>query len=342
MKQESKTPADVKVESISSRQASLDVVKFFAAFMVVVIHTGFSGKLGLGAVSFSRIAVPLFFMITGYYYPVMTKNGIWRHVKKIIFWTLAATLFYFLWNVIQSFTGECTGGLADKFTFKSIACWVLLNETPVSGHLWYFYALLYIFVILYITEKWHRQTWLYRLLPLLLIFNYYQSYGSLLYYRNFLFTGLPYVLLGCLFRMHGKKLLSRFPSNRNLLLGFFALCACLALELYVYGLIGVSVYRDHYLFTLPMVVCVFAWTLRNPRFGEGTYMAFVGKSYSAFIYMLHPFIIFCFSWVSSRYLDNLFLGGWSLNLRPFIVFGLTLMAVIVLKMLCMVLFAKRL
>ena len=69
--------------TFSSRQESFDFLKFFLAFLVVVIHTGFAGYAGLGIKAFARIAVPMFFMITGYYLPVMSDEKFRKYLIKI-------------------------------------------------------------------------------------------------------------------------------------------------------------------------------------------------------------------------------------------------------------------
>ena len=61
------------------RQSSFDVLKCIAAFLVVIIHYG-----PYCMSSISRIMVPLFFMITGYYFITFSEiSKFWKHFKKI-------------------------------------------------------------------------------------------------------------------------------------------------------------------------------------------------------------------------------------------------------------------
>lgn len=134
----------------------------------------------------------------------------------------------------------------------------------------------------------------YRILPFLFLGNYLLSFlGSWIYYRNFLFTGLLYVLLGCLFRNYEKRLLEVFHKSRTLILGLVVLCVCLGMEMIVYKWAGFNVGRDHYLFTLPMVACIFILCLRQPHWGKGSFLALVGKN------ILRIFIFFMYlSWLA--------------------------------------------
>ena len=51
-----------------NRKIGLDVLKCIAAFLVVCIHASFYDKFGDYFTAISRMAVPIFFIITGYFY----------------------------------------------------------------------------------------------------------------------------------------------------------------------------------------------------------------------------------------------------------------------------------
>lgn len=311
----------------SSRKESFDFLKFFLAFLVVVIHTGFTGYAGMRILAFARMAVPLFFMITGYYLPVMSDDKFKRYLIKITYLTVFTSLFYTL------SPHASPDWFAQTFTMKRIIKWLLLNEFMSVGHLWYFYALLYVLIIIYFTRKSGKMKILYMVLPFLFLGNYLLSFLThYVCYRNFLFLGLPYVLLGYLFRNYENRILDIFHKSRPLILWFVVTCISLCVELFVYKLAGLKIVRDHYLSTLPMVACAFTLVLRNPHYGAGCFFAFVGKNYSAYIYIMHIFVIgllrFSLKFVlgEETFLDltenNLFR-----NIYPFLIFGTTLLLV---------------
>lgn len=323
--------------TFSSRQECFDTLKFFLAFGVVILHTGFTGYIGLGICALVRVAVPLFFMITGYYLPLMTDEKFRKHLKKVIWLTVFSTLFYFLYSYVGSRVGSdiSPDWLLQTFNIRRIAKWLLFNELPFVFHLWYFYALLYVFVILYIIRKWERMDMAYRVLPFLFLGNYLLSFlGRCIYYRNFLFTGLLYVLLGCLFRNYEKRLLEVFHKSRTLILGLVVLCVCLGMEMIVYKWAGFNVGRDHYLFTLPMVACIFILCLRQPHWGKGSFLALVGKKYSAYIYIFHVFIMACIQYVlksvvGKEIYQDIIQNNLFRYCYPFLVFGATLISVMI-------------
>lgn len=323
--------------AFSSRQESFDTLKFFLAFLVVIIHTGFTGYIGLGILTFARIAVPLFFMITGYYLPMMTDEKFKKHLIKIIYLTIFSTLFYALISYIRSHVGSDVSSdwFAQTFSMKRILIWLLFNESIFAGHLWYFYALLYVLVIIYITRKFKKMNILYVAIPFLFLGNYLLSFfDNCILYRNFLFTGFPYVLLGCLFRIYEKRLLEVFNKSHTLIIGLVVICICLGIEMLVYKMAGFVVRRDHYFFTLPIVACVFILALRNPHWGSGSFLTFAGKKYSAYIYILHVFFIISIHYGLGFILDketyqDVIQNNLFKNSYPFLVFGITLLSVMI-------------
>lgn len=318
---------NMKKRTLSSRQESFDFLKFFLAFLVVIIHTGFTGSTGMRILAFARMAVPMFFMITGYYLPLMSDEKIRKYLIKITCLTAFSSLFYTL------SPHASTDWFAQTFTMKKILTWLLLNEFMSVGHLWYFYALLYALVIIYFTRKLRKMKILYVALPLLLFGNYLLSFFvHYVYYRNFLFLGLPYVLLGCMFRNYENRILDIFHQSRTLILWFIVMCIGLCIELFVYKLTGVKVVRDHYLFTIPMVACAFTLVLRNPHYGAGSFWAFASKNYSAYIYIMHIFVmnLLCFGLkfvLGEEVFLDLTENNLFRNTYPFLVFGTTLLLV---------------
>lgn len=66
---------------ISNRNCSLDFCKGVGCIFVVFIHVTFPGGLGQAVKSLGSFAVPLFFMISGYYCSNSTEGGGITYVK---------------------------------------------------------------------------------------------------------------------------------------------------------------------------------------------------------------------------------------------------------------------
>lgn len=77
----------------NSRKDSFDVVKCFAAFFVVQLHTIPATVCPLLNV-IARLAVPLFFLITGYYYTSIVEKGKYGvQLKRSFCWLLHLLCF---------------------------------------------------------------------------------------------------------------------------------------------------------------------------------------------------------------------------------------------------------
>jgi hypothetical protein len=287
-------PDEVRLSA--QRSSSLDVLKCFAALFVVGIHFG-----SIILPPLFRCAVPLFFIITGYYYPMMRESGkFWQHIKKLLRMALWATALYALSGAaIAAYKGEFSEWLATTFQFGNIV-WFILTNTPLFGdHLWYFWAVIYCLLIFYYADKWKLTKVLYIVSPFLFLalcaynFNTTTYYYSTFFFcmRSFLFFGIPCMMVGRLIREGKDKWFSFLSVKRHVWLAVvFFICMAL-LEMYVLKKsTDGSNCRDMYFFTLPLVVTIFYWALRNPEVGRGSWLATIGRKYSAYIYIFHVFI----------------------------------------------------
>lgn len=74
-----------------------------------------------------------------------------------------------------------------------------------------------------------------------------------------------------------------------------------------------------YIFTLPLLLPYFYWALRNPSFGKESWLATIGRKYSAYIYIFHILV--------ANLLPNILESDTFLLSRaifPFLVFGISL------------------
>ena len=59
----------------AQRNEGIDILICVAAFFVVCLHEWFLGEFGLYVHSVARFAVPVFLMITGYFYEGVVRRG---------------------------------------------------------------------------------------------------------------------------------------------------------------------------------------------------------------------------------------------------------------------------
>ena len=223
----------------SNRNESIDILKAICALLIVCIHIQVPNPLNLFLLPITRIAVPIFFMITGYYYDFNAeKKKKNRQIIHIINWVIGANLFYFFYNgileIIQK--GSIKIYLCKTISIKKIILFLITNDDFISGHLWYLSAILYVLLICrlyggFISKKIFTLKIIVVFLICDLIFGKYsllllnRSFPLWLT-RNFLFVGIPYFGLGQYIKKGGYKANSN-KAKRNLKLGiiFFSITA---------------------------------------------------------------------------------------------------------------------
>lgn len=268
----------------SGRLDSLDLIKILSCFFVIYIHSNLVQYDLFGSeyfLAFSRVAVPLFFMTTGFFYPILLKQekiSIYR--KKIIKLTCWVTFFYFI----------LFPGYFFQFELKNYIGWLLFNCAPIP-HLWYLYALIYILSVLKIFNRFGSIKIEY-LIALLLLFNYFLSYSTQLHlYRNFLFTGLPYVLLGIIINEQKTNIILKLPNIKLGIIIFFSFIILLFIELNIYKTYNKNPLRDHFFMTLPLCLVIFFYALKYSKIESKRLLKIINSCNPTFIYVSHYGII---------------------------------------------------
>ena len=126
------------------RNHRIDYLKFICAVMVVCVHVQSPVTVCLQPVL--RCAVPIFFMLSGYFLNYHS-NGLKirkqiRYIGKIL---LLSTLLYIPLSVATT-SFDCA---IELFSWEKIIRILLLNENPFGFHLWYLQAYIYIHYALY-------------------------------------------------------------------------------------------------------------------------------------------------------------------------------------------------
>lgn len=275
-----------KIIMEKERTYSIDLLKGIAAFCVVCIHYGPNWLNPL-----VRCAVPIFFIITGYYFPSMIKTNFWKHIKKLTIMLICSSGLYCMWEFQQQFRDHTLDSwMTQTFNYGHFSYWLFLGEDLFGFHLWYFYAVLFGLIIFYFTSKWKKSKLLYRATPILLFIFYCGNFTNLphFYFRNFLFMGVPCMMTGRLIRENKDQAIVFLSKEKYL--GFYTMVSIAMIYLeanlinYRYHDYGI---RDMYVFTIPFILPFFYYALRNPAFGKNTWIANIGRKYSAYIYIFH-------------------------------------------------------
>lgn len=291
-----------------------DILKAICAFLIVCIHAPFPGIIGTCVTAIARVGVPVFFMITGYFYDTVIEKGKELYqIKKIFLLMIFSNILYFVFDIIVSLR-DCAVSefLHSTFTLKSLIKFLLFNESVLHGHLWYLGAILYVLVIFKLLRKFvpKWKTAVYAITPFLLIEDLVLGKYSILLFgkepfpafalRNFLFVGIPYFTIGYFLKENRRKIDS-FRKHK-------ALCGLLALlfagttlfELFILKYLDANATRDHYISTTFLAIILFiiftddCWNGNKFKLTKK-----IGKDYSALIYIVHPIFINIFNEIAS-------------------------------------------
>ena len=162
----------ITIDKKSQRYSGLDFFKFICAFLVVCIHIPVF-YVGEWVVAVARVAVPFFFMVTGFFFSVeFNKEKQKRQLKKILVLTAFSNILYILVKFIMfAVKGEILQFFSETFTLDAIIRFLVFNDPFAGAHNWYLNALLYALVVLFVITKFSNIKKIYFLIPVLLVIN---------------------------------------------------------------------------------------------------------------------------------------------------------------------------
>ena len=285
----------------------IDTLKGICAFLIVCIHCPFPGEAGQYFLVLTRIAVPIFFMITGFFYNMTVEAGKEiKQIRKILILMIKANLLYFLWNLFYAAASgrSALDYLSSVLTFKKLAQFLVLNQSPFGSHLWYLGAILYVLLIAALAGRLKLTKVLYVLTPVLLAGDLILGKYSLLLLkrefpyilvRNFLFVGIPYFCIG---RLLSKKTGKHKKSVLFALTALFSFTSLL--ERYLLVQSDLNTARDHYISSTLLAVTVFLLFLDIGRGGRPLPLEKIGRKYSGWVYIVHPIFITVLSFAARQ------------------------------------------
>lgn len=289
---------DNKENKLIPSVSSLYMLKALCALGVVILHAPL-GTFTDYARLISSIAVPIFFMVTGYFlYSAdvqQTCNRIKKTIRKVIPLILLLQFFYFVLNPLPS---DILGN------WVSYSLWLLQGYKPTGGHLWYLTALLQAMIVFGFYIRWTKgdYVWVFILIWFLgfvvedyrpLIFGSEQSLLS----KNFLLYALPSLATGYLFRKWEQKIVQ---YNWGRIVGIVIALAYINLFILSDITAFVSIIFRPWLYT-GMIVSIFVCALKYKDWGKGSKMEYIGQYLSSNIYYWHEAFIWWFAGVLVGY-----------------------------------------
>lgn len=202
------------VQDMQKRNSAIDLLKFILSFLVVCIHVPFQGAFGEYFVVLCRIAVPLFFIISGYFYKPAKAP---KQIKRYLIMAIGVELLYCCFNgAIQllSVNGNIVSYLTEKWNAATLINFLLLNKSIYTAYGWYLFALVYVYVFMWFTDKIihskQKRSIFFFVISLLLLsvnivvgdlsFALFDVESEFVLVRNWLFTGVPFFAIGRLIK----------------------------------------------------------------------------------------------------------------------------------------------
>lgn len=202
-----------------NRNNTLEILKLFASYMVVFIHVLFYGNLGSIVEALARFAVPFFFLVSGFYSykitPSKIKKRIIHIIKLYVFALVSYTLFDVILSVISHNSDYIPIYFSEYFNLNKIINLFIFNEPIYNGHLWYLFALIYVYIIFYfITKHQINEKILFIIAGSLLVLQLLlgeclSAFGviiPIMYIRNFALIGIPFFIFGLFAKKYQNKL----------------------------------------------------------------------------------------------------------------------------------------
>lgn len=276
---------------------SLNLLKGVCAILVVLIHTHLAGKIAL--VPFYRCAVPIFYMISGYF--LMNENGLWHrekikgYIRKMVSIWLIIDAVYILFSstLFKGYSPFHEINLNAYNVLKVISSEIFFGG-QFCGPLWYITAYVWTLIIIYFWKKVISTTAYLSIIIVLLCFNLILGvYDFALPFHpwqpssntNVFTTALPFVMLGGFVKLHLNKL-QQFTTTKIYLL----LIGLSYVEVAILWLLG-SKDGDIFIMTPLLSMIIFVEFILHPTWGENAYLTLVGRKFSLNIYLLHYLMI---------------------------------------------------
>lgn len=282
----------------SKRNTSIDMFRLAAAALVIIQHYrlfNMNTDAALWSGFYCRIAVPFFFMVSGYFSwkeaPEARVSFMKRQIVTIGKILAVSSVILIIYNFIIGYQIPYRQGYIQRL--------ILFNEPHFifgHSHMWYMLALIYVFAAGLLIEKLRLNKWAYIAAPLLLaagIILDFALFGSgvrrACYTRNWIFDGLPFFYMGQFIHRHEGKFMSAITKGRSVLLLLLSVAA-MWLEGTIMLRLGQSVSRTFFIAILPLSFSVFMMLLNFPNIGRGTFIARYARDASMIVYIIHHMV----------------------------------------------------
>ena len=177
---------------------------------VVFIHINFPGIIGQIIKDVASYAVPVFFMIAGYYAYKKDQSTIKRRLLKITKIFLYAYILFFVFSAAFAVYNYQIGDwISKQFNWKTPIMYICFCTIDFAIPLWYLIAMIEVYVVWLLVVKNNKEHVFLKLLPFLFVLQiiltmYCETKETEWFWKtNFITRAMPWFLLGYFF--HTEK-----------------------------------------------------------------------------------------------------------------------------------------
>lgn len=324
-------------DKIATRNHTIDFMRIVLIFLIVCLHFPLYGFWGIVVKEIAQSAVPLFFMITGFYLYDEDKIRISQkaskqayHIYHLCLWSFVLYFVYRVFELVilnQNFSSWFKGlfGLKNLFEF------IVLNDPPVLSTLWFLFAMLYdLLIISFVCKKIHIKKLFFLIIPMCIIRLFIGCYSvfvfgvkiDILYTKNFIFAGMLSMLVGFWIASLKDKLCNLFSNKILILISIFFGITTICEWVFIYCVRKYN-YCDYFISTIFFTTFVFILWIKNPIFIKDNEqlckrLGQIGKKYSLYIYIIHRMV----SYITDIFISKFIPGFWDyyISVKAIIVF----------------------
>lgn len=320
----------------TERNHTLNYLKALACFCVVMLHCGFPGIVGKLIYGPSRFAVPIFFMISGYFVydsdPIMVKKRLPRKIKHIVVLLLGTEFIYLIWHVIQHAIDSGINGIiiwfGDTFTIEKIVRFCLFQTTPIGDVSWFMVALLLCYAVTFAIARYNLWNKTSYMIPILLTINI--VVGEILPFigvnvqwywcSNFWVLGFPFYAMGYWVRINQVEVCEKITARNTIILVALSLIVVTAER-------TLTSASQLFVGNILSAFALFAFCIKYPNmFQKSRIVEWIGNS-AFYVYILHPIVRDIYNLILIDYI-NCSVVLW---IRPVAVFVICLLVALVLS-----------
>lgn len=303
---------------MTSRIKSLDSFRMIAAFLVVFIHYVPDGVSDLMK-AFCRIAVPFFFMVSGYFVYSDDTAKICARCKKNVIKLTKLCLIMLPLLVLYACAVRNFKGVVVRNIIHSLLSWkFILFNFNFCSRFWFLRALIYVYLVLWgimlLTKEKHKEKCDRVLLILTgvvivsgIIFCKYSALFGINIYRRyyeipckFIESAFGSFLMGYFVKKYQSTLAEKFNlRNVNLLLIFGI--GLQLIEFFGLNFMNADKPATDYFSTFIMLFAIFQLLLICYDWNPFNISA-IGNEYSLWVYILHMIVLRYINWLPWKYI----------------------------------------